>query len=64
MDTMGKGAIQGFISALICIPLMLLMFLLISYIGFDTIIARSIDVGMFFIVVLICSAIACIEWKV
>jgi len=64
MDTMGKGTIQGFISALICILLMLLMFLSISYIGFDTIIARSIDVGMFFIVVLICSAIACIEWKV
>ena len=64
MDTMGKGAIQGFISALICIPLILLMFLSISYIGFDTIVARSIDVGIFFAVVFICSAIACIEWKV
>jgi len=64
MDTMIKSSIRGFISSIICIPIMLLMFLLISFVGFDTIMHRAIDVGIFFTVVIICSVINCIEWKV
>ena len=64
MDIMIKGTIRGFISSLICVPIMLLMFLSISFVGFDTVIHRLIDCGIFFIVVFICSVICCIEWKV
>jgi len=64
MDIMIKSSIRGFISSIICIPIMLLMFLSISFVGFDTKIHRAIDCGIFFTTVLICSAINCIEWKV
>jgi len=64
MDTMIKSSIRGFISSIICIPIMLLMFLSISFVGFETIITRTIDVGIFFIGIIICSVINCIEWKV
>lgn len=64
MEVMSKGAIIGFISSMICMPIAILMFLAISFVGFDTVIHRLIDCGIFFIVVFICSAICCIEWKV
>jgi len=64
MDVIIKSSIRGFISSIICVPIMILMFLSICFVGFETVIARTIDVGIFFIVVIVCSAIACIEWKV
>ena len=64
MDIMIKSSMRGLISSMICIPIMILMFLSISFVGFDTIMHRAIDVGIFFTVVIICSAIACIDWKV
>lgn len=64
MGTMTKGLIRGFISSIICVPIMLLMFLLISFVGLDTEINRLIDCVIFFVTVIICSVILCIEWKV
>ena len=49
---------KGMISSIICVIVAIFMFLLVNYIGFETIISRMMNTIIFIITVVLCALIA------